>query len=256
MKNFKKITLGLLGATILSLGLYACSNDNDATKTNLNELKESETIKSAKTNMLGDFKNYMLRNNLIENPEFLNLEKSFIREIDGVEVINLVEISSDNTKINIYRGIKTSDSGKLLISNYNEYLMIQEKYVNINIESLSVKLSKFDLNQRKFKFQEATIVDGTVVNEWMYDLGLGTVQANGSLPSDCKGGKDGNLSWGECMNCVKSVCSSDPTCDSICDSLNIAKEVLALIPGSGIAGALAGCDTALAIGCVGAAAAH
>lgn len=34
MKNLKKITLGLLGATILSLGLYACSNDEQATTSN------------------------------------------------------------------------------------------------------------------------------------------------------------------------------------------------------------------------------
>ncbi len=31
MNNFKKISLGILGATILSLGLYACSNDDAAT---------------------------------------------------------------------------------------------------------------------------------------------------------------------------------------------------------------------------------
>lgn len=36
MKNIKKFTLGILGATILSLGLYACSND-DATTVNTTE---------------------------------------------------------------------------------------------------------------------------------------------------------------------------------------------------------------------------
>ena len=44
MKNFKKITLGLLGATILSLGLYACSND-DATKANTTT-EQTTSIKS------------------------------------------------------------------------------------------------------------------------------------------------------------------------------------------------------------------
>src|SRR5690606_11203424 len=34
MNNFRKITLGILGATILSLGLYACSNDNETTTNN------------------------------------------------------------------------------------------------------------------------------------------------------------------------------------------------------------------------------
>jgi len=31
MKNFKKFTLGILGATILSAGLYSCSNDDTTT---------------------------------------------------------------------------------------------------------------------------------------------------------------------------------------------------------------------------------
>lgn len=34
MKKIKNFTLGLLGATILSLGLYACSNDEQATTSN------------------------------------------------------------------------------------------------------------------------------------------------------------------------------------------------------------------------------
>lgn len=49
MKNFKKITLGLLGATILSLGLYACSNDNETTPTNSST---EQNILSAKTTPL------------------------------------------------------------------------------------------------------------------------------------------------------------------------------------------------------------
>lgn len=31
MKNFKKVTLGVLGATLLTIGLYSCSNDNELT---------------------------------------------------------------------------------------------------------------------------------------------------------------------------------------------------------------------------------
>lgn len=52
MKNFKKITLGLLGATILSLGLYACSNDNEATtansSTNQNVMASKESYEFVK----------------------------------------------------------------------------------------------------------------------------------------------------------------------------------------------------------------
>src|SRR5690606_41464970 len=34
MTRIKNFTLGILGATILSLGLYACSNDNETTTNN------------------------------------------------------------------------------------------------------------------------------------------------------------------------------------------------------------------------------
>lgn len=43
MKNFKKITLGILGATILSLGLYACSNDDATTANNNTTTEQSAT---------------------------------------------------------------------------------------------------------------------------------------------------------------------------------------------------------------------
>lgn len=37
MKIFKKLALSILGVTVLSLGLYACSNDNNLEENNLNE---------------------------------------------------------------------------------------------------------------------------------------------------------------------------------------------------------------------------
>src|SRR5690606_32655260 len=43
MKNFKKITLGLLGAAILSLGLYACSND-ETTNSKQENSEQNNTI--------------------------------------------------------------------------------------------------------------------------------------------------------------------------------------------------------------------
>lgn len=51
MKNFKKITLGLLGATILSLGLYACSND-DGTTTDISTTEQTIAGKEIKLKKL------------------------------------------------------------------------------------------------------------------------------------------------------------------------------------------------------------
>ncbi len=46
MKRIKNFTLGILGATILSLGLYACSND-DATANNTTEQTNSLNSKAS-----------------------------------------------------------------------------------------------------------------------------------------------------------------------------------------------------------------
>lgn|SRR5690606_22302635 len=52
MKNFKKITLGLLGAAILSLGLYACSND-ETTNSKQENSEQNNTLQSkSETNVL------------------------------------------------------------------------------------------------------------------------------------------------------------------------------------------------------------
>lgn len=49
-KKIKRITLGILGATVLSLGLYACSNDNETTTSNTST--EQKNIKAKKTKLL------------------------------------------------------------------------------------------------------------------------------------------------------------------------------------------------------------
>lgn len=39
MKRFKKLALSILGVTVLSLGLYACSNDGDDLNTSNSQEK-------------------------------------------------------------------------------------------------------------------------------------------------------------------------------------------------------------------------
>src|SRR5690554_914716 len=46
MKNIKNFTLGILGATILSLGLYSCSNDDVASDVRTNNTIEKNTTSS------------------------------------------------------------------------------------------------------------------------------------------------------------------------------------------------------------------
>lgn len=44
MKRFKKLALSILGVTVLSLGLYACSNDGDVQNDNTSNVQKRETL--------------------------------------------------------------------------------------------------------------------------------------------------------------------------------------------------------------------
>lgn len=83
MKSFKKFTLGILGATILSLGLYACSND-DAT---INTSAEQKVM-TAKEGY--EFVKVPL-------PDYLQSEDSEAQEVEA-------DIELTDNEGNIFRG--------------------------------------------------------------------------------------------------------------------------------------------------------
>lgn len=89
MKNFKKITLGLLGATILSLGLYACSND-DATTANTTTEQTTIAAKDRYNPAILNDPNF--RDYLFEG--FLAIEK-----LDTEKILQFkdIEINDSNT---------------------------------------------------------------------------------------------------------------------------------------------------------------
>ena len=88
MKRIKNFTLEILGATILSAGLYACSNDNEAKMSNTEYAKPSvETTFQAK-NVSGDLISFMtIRESISDAPyKIFN-----VYGIDKIEVFNSEE---------------------------------------------------------------------------------------------------------------------------------------------------------------------
>lgn len=80
MKNFKKITLGILGATILSLGLYACSNEDASTEVQAKKQTNLAPKVSEFVITTGQF--YMVNKGILVNDlkEHYKLEYRFVSE--------------------------------------------------------------------------------------------------------------------------------------------------------------------------------
>ena len=86
MKKMKNLTLWVIGATMLSLGLYACSNDNEATVTN-NNTTQQNTIASSQ--VLTNFK--VKYQNL--NYEIIN--ENIFHIIDSSNGVHPVQVKSN-----------------------------------------------------------------------------------------------------------------------------------------------------------------
>jgi len=147
MKNFKKITLGLLGATILSLGLYACSNDNEATTTNLSSEKTTIASKEGTgfedvINRLKTDHDFVLLSSSLEKfgesakqPEVINqlLGKENITEAERVQLAHAFGFAS------------VSDAYNFDVKNTQYISNIYERY----------SLSRFNNDELKLIFEDA-----------------------------------------------------------------------------------------------------
>ena|SRR5690554_422191 len=137
MKNFKKFTLGILGATILSLGLYACSND-DAVTDNTTEQQAAMTVNSyggvtdlipviERDNIYEYFSEYYQITDGLETlfaDENLNLDADFYNRLQEIEDTDqlidlLVEYNFSDSEIYVNHLQRISDM-QIELTNKNE----------------------------------------------------------------------------------------------------------------------------------------
>jgi len=122
MKRIKNLTLGILGATVLSFGLYACSND-DSIKNNQNS---SEVVGLAKSDL-----NFIKMNLPKEIQSFHSDYISVIESVtyindEGVEKEGLVRLSIPDSE---YKIVNIEFSQDLI-----EFMSIDENYFINNSE--------------------------------------------------------------------------------------------------------------------------
>ncbi len=127
MKRIKNFTLGILGATILSLGLYACSND-DATANNTTEQTNSLNSKAS-----------------FENNE--DYVYDFVKK--HVEINDkIIPILENETNLNIETLFEYSSEN---ITNENEFKNILQKSGIIKFDELSELISLQVQNSKMFQ---------------------------------------------------------------------------------------------------------
>lgn len=245
----KKLSIKIaVCAIILTTFTFSCSKDENSN--NIKESSNNELLARGSTSdelKLDSFANYLISQNLLSNANIISIDrnKSFIERVENIDVLVLfVNNDSDGGTI---RGIKTSENGKNMIPLNKEYLIIYEKYSNLNEARNSLTIESYDWNYNK-KFYELEVDNSIKIKEDFFPiLDNPVISVVNGLPSSCRGGEDGNISWGECMNCSTIVCGGDPTCNSICSLVNKLTYIYHLV--GGWAG-LSGCTATLGIGCI------
>lgn len=164
MKRVKTTLLSVLGATILSLGFYACSNDNEATTSNTTT---DQNVMVAKTDYDQsiledeDFKEFLFEG-------FYALEKLNIEKIEKFKGIEINE-SNTNEIIDAY-----GFSGK------DEFLEYHERQ--------NLRLAKFDKKYNFFDFNDAVKLE--IINDGLIKYHIPEEYPENTTLMSCKAKKN------------------------------------------------------------------
>lgn len=122
MKNFKKITLGLLGATLLSAGLYSCSNDDAATTNTTTE--QTNNLKGKLNSNENEETRFMLATGMGEFVETIRPIYSEGISYDqfqnqlGIDT-DALTVEGDNLLKATYNILKNSETRESIVANYS-----------------------------------------------------------------------------------------------------------------------------------------
>ncbi|MDN3705619.1 hypothetical protein QW060_00535 [Myroides ceti] len=147
MKNFKKFTLGVMGAVLLATGLWACSN-------------EDSTGQAEQTQMLG--RNTPIYKNGDEVTNYF-LESIGVKSVEEYNLSNEKELLSFIQKQNIdLDEYNLSDIQMITVNGENDYIGLNLFSKFDKNKSLSLKIRKFDKN--KFELNKAVIVKSSYLS--------------------------------------------------------------------------------------------
>ncbi|MDT8346165.1 MAG: hypothetical protein RQ756_00060 [Flavobacteriaceae bacterium] len=170
-----------------------------------------------------NFYNYIVNNGVAStylNDFSIVLSKSFIILEDEINIITLlVEDLNGNPKGVIY-GIENNSSHESFPL-FNGYAIVYDSFVNYNFSNKSGNILSYDWNYGNL-FQQSEYLNNDLINYSAVDYS--TMRLTPATPelveSACAGGSNGNVSWGECMTCLRGACSMLDACQSMSDLLD------------------------------------
>lgn len=141
--------------------------------------------------------------------------------VNGFQTGYIAQVINENAEVSgaIY-GFKIEEGAIASFPSIaNEYALIIEKLNDFEtpLNLMNGKITSYDLNYDK-KFMEREYVEGDLNNLITFPILSGDLNGNVSSngwESDCRGGSNGNVSWGECMSCLRGACSNDNDCNDM-----------------------------------------
>ena len=148
MKRLKKLALSILGVTVLSLGLYACSNDDS-----VNEEKKSLAKETNKEDLIKELANDS------DFVDFVNQTNEIMLKVDSNKILKFVNIDRKLTSVEEYEFVEAFgyEKPEEFKSVYDQSL---KKLETVNTK---YKLESFEKNDLNYIFIESiNLIDNMI----------------------------------------------------------------------------------------------
>ncbi|MEO0896452.1 MAG: hypothetical protein AAFY71_08655 [Bacteroidota bacterium] len=176
--------------------------------------QNQEMLDEFSSQKLSSFHQYLESNNLIHSNvgEYeIDFKEARVEEIDGIEVMNIRLEDKEGNLLGFVFGVKIPEANQHLLAQNSEYAIIFEDFREYEILTKAGKLSTYDWNTNK-KVDDIWLKDSKVIAYEKIDTKSNSFGPSNDIPDSCYGGEDEDVSWGECVSCLRSICFSDPDC--------------------------------------------
>lgn len=163
--------------------------------------------------------NLLIRNVLMEG-KIINFDSSkvIIEEVNGntITVLHLF-IQNSESKVNVGRILAIKKTSKKYIPNDHDYALAFVDFTAVDKNSTGV-LTIYDINWDNYVASRISLINGEI-SEWTANGIPDEIKEKYGRSSGhfCDGNKNGDVSWGECYNCMWNTCQNDPECKNLCD---------------------------------------
>jgi hypothetical protein len=176
---------------------------------------------------LEDFRNSasygLLQSAALLQEKKINFERSAVveDEINGTRVRVLHLYVEDASFNNVGRIVAIRNESNKFLPNGHDFVMAYGDYSGVNEECTGI-FRIYDLNWDSYLAVELELENGLITRGQAEPIPAETRLKYGveAKPKKCDENKNGDISFGECYNCMWNECQSDQRCKIPCDYLD------------------------------------